>query len=195
MATRLPENYTGSGAFADIADFMRRVARRLNNIRVMGDGRVDVQEGGIVFYLGESADELPWSIASTDAATPTLTTGDGYFITHHDSGTRYDKLTGVSPEITETGVLVAELTVDGSTSAGTWTTAWLFITDAGITDLATAYSAMPAAGQTVTSGATLYLREPVWFIARSGSAGAYTLTCTRMNFGHIKNEIWRPPFA
>ena len=137
---------------------------------------------------------LPWTITAQNTATPTLTTGDGYFVTHYDGGTRFDKLTGVTPTISGTGVLVAELTIDASTAAGTWTTAWLWITDAGITTLATAYSAMTAAGQTLASGTTLYLREPVWFIERSGS-GPYSLTATRMNFGHIKNEAWRPPFA
>lgn len=139
----------------------------------------------------EPADTLPWAIASTDTTTPTVTTGDGYFVTHYDTGTRMDKLTGESPTITGTGVLVAELTVDASTSAGTWTTAWKFITDAGITDLATAYSAMTAAGKSDTT----HIRVPVWFVERSGSEAPYTLTTTRMWFGHIENTMWRPPFA
>jgi hypothetical protein len=138
----------------------------------------------------ETADTLPWAIASTNTTTPTLTTGDGYFVTHHDTGTRMDKLTGVSPTITGTGVLVAELTIDRSTEAGTWATAWLFITDAGITTLATAYSAMTAAGQ---SDGT-HLRVPVWFVARAGGAAPYSLTTTRMWFGHVENTMWRPPF-
>ena len=52
--SRLPENYRGSGAFAEIADFQNRVARRLNNIIVRGNGRVDVQDGGIVFYIEDT---------------------------------------------------------------------------------------------------------------------------------------------
>lgn len=191
--SRLPESYRGAGAFAEIADFQNRVARRINNFKVFGGGRIDIQEGGIVLYIDPSAaaDTLPWAIASTNTTTPTVTTGDGYFVTHYDGGTRMDKLTGESPTITGTGVLVAELTVDASTSAGTWTTAWKFITDAGITDLATAYSAMTAAGK---SDAT-HIRVPVWFVERSGSAAPYTLTTTRMWFGHIENTMWRPPFA
>jgi len=144
--------------------------------------------------VSEPTDTLPWAIADTDPGDdendPTLTTGDGYFVTHYDGGTRMDKLTGESPDITGTGVLVAEMTVDASTSAGVWTTAWKFITDAGITDLATAYSAMTVAGK---SDAT-HIRVPVWFVERSGS-GPYALTTTRMWFGHVENTMWRPPFA
>lgn len=190
--SRLPESYRGAGAFAEIADFQNRVARRLNNFKVFGGGRVDVQEGGMVLYIDPvaAADVLPWAITDTDATTPQVTTAAGYFLTHYDGGTRRDKLEGDSPTITGTGVLVAELSVDASTSAGTWTTAWKFITDAGITDIATAWSALPAGGQSTSTK----LRVPIWFLKRSGS-GPYTLTTTRMWFGHIENTMWRPPFA
>jgi len=135
-------------------------------------------------------DGLPWAISILDTTTPTITTGDGYFFTHYDGGTRYDKLTGVSPTITGTGVLVAELTVDASTEAGTWTPAWIYITDAGITTLETAYSGMTAAGKSDTT----HLRVPVWFVERTGTGAPYALTATRMWFGHIENTMWRPPF-
>ena len=126
---------------------------------------------------------LPWAVTSTTLATPTVTTGDGFFVTDYDSGTRYDKLTGVSPTITGTGVLVAQLTVDASTSAGTWTTAWVFAACADMDSL-------PAGAQSDTT----HLRRPIWFITRAGS-GPYTMTMERVWFGHVTNGMWRPPFA
>ncbi|MFH1604938.1 MAG: hypothetical protein ABIH03_13640, partial [Pseudomonadota bacterium] len=112
-------------------------------------------------------DVLPWAITDTDPGDdetdPTVTTGDGYFVTHYNGGTRYDKLTGESPDITGTGVLVAEMEIDSSTEDGTWTTAWKYITDAGITTLATAYSGMTAAGKSDGS----HIRVPIWFVERA----------------------------
>ena len=168
----------------------RMVQMELELLSLPGDdegdeGGDDVPHGAscIGQILAGSGDIQPWTISATNTSTPTVTTGDGYFVTDYDSGTRWDKLTGVSPTITGTGVLVAQLTVDASTSAGTWTTAWVFAACADMDSL-------PAGAQSDTT----HLRRPIWFITRAGS-GPYTMTMERVWFGHVTNGMWRPPFA
>jgi len=164
----------------------RRISRiELDRMKERTDGlrqTLDFSRPRLAVTITE--DTLPFAIASTNTTTPTITASDGYFVTHYDSGTRWDKLTGESPTITGTGVVYAQLTVDASTSAGTWTTAWGF---AAAATLALAYAAV--------ASDTTHIRVPIWFVERSGSSAPYTLTTTRMWFGHIENNMWRPPFA
>ena len=181
---QMPDRISGfrSTAINGILDYLESL-RPISTPTVKHDwtpggvaSRVDALAAG-------STDGLPWAVSAINRATPTVTTGDGYFVTDYDSGTRYDKLTGVSPTITGTGVLVAQLTVDASTSAGTWTTAWVFAACADMDSL-------PAGAQSDTT----HLRRPIWFITRAGS-GPYTMTMERVWFGHVTNGMWRPPFA